>query len=152
MLLSLWLLSAPAAAAPGWTLALPLGVPQFVHGRPGMGALFAGLQVIGIGATAVATSQVYRYADSEDGDLYLTWRMVSSGTVAFTAAAWFASALGGSRLHQLELEHRAAAGRAWPSRQPAAMFDPSLEGLDLGVPLSGGGTWSPRAQVLTDGR
>ena len=117
-----------------------------------MGALFAGLQVIGIGATSVATAQVYRYADSEDGDLYLTWRMISSGTVAFTAASWFASSLGGSRLHQLELEHRGLAGRQWQSWQTTAMFDTALGDLGPGpspVPSQG---WSPSPQVWTDDR
>ena len=115
MLLSLWLLATPAQASPAWTLVVPFGVPQFAHGKRKRGLLYAGLQAVGLSASAVATLRTYGYASAGNDRLYLTWRMISAGTVAFTAAAWFASSVDGSRLHQLELEaHGLAQGaRDW---------------------------------------
>ena len=103
MLLTLWLLATPAQASPAWTLVVPFGVPQFAHGKRKRGLLYAGLQAVGLSASTVATVRTYGYASAGNDQLYLTWRMISAGTVAFTAAAWFASSLDGSRLHQLEL-------------------------------------------------
>jgi hypothetical protein len=104
LLLTLWLLATPAQASPAWTLVVPFGVPQFAHGKRKRGLLYAGLQAVGLSASTVATVRTYGYASAGNDQLYLTWRMISAGTVAFTAAAWFASSLDGSRLHQLELE------------------------------------------------
>jgi len=117
LLLSLWLLATPAQAGPAWTLVVPFGVPQFVHKKRKRGLLYGGLQLAGLSASTVATFRSYGYANAGNDDLYLTWRLISAGTVAFTAAAWFASALDGSRLHQLELEAYGLtqSARAWDS-------------------------------------
>lgn len=104
MLLSLWLMAAPAEAAPAWTILVPFGVPQFTHRRRGRGFVFGGLQAVGLTTSTFATLAAFGYADAGNEDLYLAWRLASAGTVAFTAAAWFASVIDGSRLHQLELE------------------------------------------------
>jgi hypothetical protein len=113
LLLSLWLLVSPVQAGPAWTLVVPFGVPQFAHRKRGRGLLYAGLQLVGLSTSVVASIQAYGYANAGNEDLFQTWRLISAGTVAFTAGAWFASILDGSRLHQLELEaYGLAYGRA----------------------------------------
>ncbi len=136
MLLSLWLLVAPVQAGPAWTLVVPFGVPQFTHGKRKRGLLYGGLQFVGVSASAVATVRAYGYANAGNDDLYLTWRMISAGTVAFTAASWFASAVDGSRLHQLELEAYGLAGnaRAWDRWNPPKMVSPMFVQIETGLP------------------
>ncbi len=140
MLLSLWLLATPAQAAPAWTLVMPFGVPQFTHGKQKRGLLYAGLQFVGVSASTVATMRAYSYANAGNDQLYLTWRMISAGTVAFSAAGWFASALDGSRLHQLELEAYGLAqgARDWDRWQASSVstLQPRAWGVALpAVPL-----------------
>ena len=52
------LLSGPAAAAPGWTQILPLGVPQLAQGRPKAALIFGAPQLLGAAASIWAISEM----------------------------------------------------------------------------------------------
>ena len=120
MLLALLALAPPALAAenpniaPGITVVLPLGVPQFAQGRSKRGFIYGGLQLAGGALTTTALMRMRTLAaDGTDIEAELTWRMVSAGSTAFTAGAWFASTLDASRYRQLQLEQLQEATMAW---------------------------------------
>ncbi len=123
-MLASWLLFSTALAdTPGtWTVVMPLGIPQFAHGKPGRGALFGGIQAAGIGASTVATIKMIELAQIGDAnavDEEIQWRLVSVGSVALTGAAWFASVIDGARLHDVaraEAQARADSVRHWDTR------------------------------------
>ncbi len=133
LLLSLCLLDTPAAAAdPGWFLVMPFGVPQFTHGKPGRGVVYAGLQGALIGGAVWSSMEMLEAGLAGEVDRDLTFRLISAGFVAAASGAWLASAIDGSRLHQLEqLEggdlsalHRSALSPA--RRTPTAAINPLL--------------------------
>ena len=101
---------------------MPLGIPQFAHGKPGRGALFGGLQTAGIVTSTVATIKMIELSQvgsPEAVDEEITWRLVSVGSVALTGATWFASVIDGARLHdaaRAEAQARADSVRHWDTR------------------------------------
>jgi hypothetical protein len=100
-----------------WTLAMPLGVPQFTHGEKTRGLQFGGVQAVGIGATVYSQMKMLELAQSDDpgGREELGWRRASVAGSAVTGLAWLASVIDGSRLHDAALEGAAMAesARAW---------------------------------------
>lgn len=116
-LLALGLSDAHAAEsdlAPGFTVILPLGVPQLAEGRTRRGLIYGGLQLAGLGLTTTALVQMRSLAVSgNDIEAELRWRMVSAGSTAFTAGSWFASTLDASRYRQVQIEEMQAALMAW---------------------------------------
>lgn len=120
MLLALLALAPPALAAetpniaPGITVVLPLGAPQFAQGRSRRGLIYGGLQLAGGALTVTSLMRMRTLAGTgTDIDAELTWRMVSAGSTAFTAGTWFASTLDASRYRQLQLEQMQEATMAW---------------------------------------
>lgn len=100
--------------APGFTVVLPLGVPQLAEGRTRPGLIYGGLQAAGLGLTVTSLVRMRTLAiDGTDVDAELRWRMVSAGSTAFTAGSWFASTLDASRYRQVQLEQMQAALVAW---------------------------------------
>lgn len=116
-LLALGLSDAHAAEshlAPGFTVVLPLGVPQLAEGRTRRGLIYGGLQLAGLGLTTTALVQMRSLAVSgDDLEAELRWRMISAGSTAFTAGTWFASTLEASRYRQVQLEQMQTALVAW---------------------------------------
>jgi hypothetical protein len=107
-----------AAEVPAvWTVAMPLGVPQFAHGEKTRGFRFCGVQAVGIGTTVYSQVQMLALAQSEEpgGLEELAWRRASAVSSAVTGLAWLASVIDGSRLHDAALEGvaRAESVRAW---------------------------------------
>jgi hypothetical protein len=107
-----------AAEVPAvWTVAMPLGVPQFTHGEKKRGLQFGGIQAVGIGTTVYSQVQMLELARSDDpgGLEELGWRRASAVGSAVTGLAWLASVIDGSRLHDAALEGAAKAEsvRAW---------------------------------------
>ena len=107
-----------AAEVPAvWTVAMPLGVPQFAHGERARGLQFGGVQAVGIGTTVYSQARMVALAQSDDpgGLEELAWRRASVVGSAVTGLAWLASVIDGSRLHDAALEGTAMAEsvRAW---------------------------------------
>ena len=62
------LLSGPAAAAPGWTQILPLGVPQLAQGRPKPALIFGAPQLLGAAASTWAITEMREATFAGDVD------------------------------------------------------------------------------------
>lgn len=106
------LLSGPAHAAPAWTQILPLGVPQLAQGRPKPALVFGAPQALGGAASIWAISEMREASFAGDIDRELNLRLVSMGTVTFTAAFWFASVVESAN-HAEQAEAQAQAAMAW---------------------------------------
>lgn len=108
------LLSGPAVAAPGWTQVLPLGVPQLAQGRPKAALAFGAPQLLGAAASTWAISEMTEAALAQEIDRELNLRLISMGTVTFTAAFWFASVVESAN-HAEQAQAQAQAAMAWQS-------------------------------------
>ena len=89
-------------SVPGiWTVAMPLGIPQFTLHAPRRGLLFGGIQVLGIGATVYASLEMLELSQSDDpgGDKELAWRQASAASTAIVGLTWLVSGIDGSRAH-----------------------------------------------------
>lgn len=126
MLLLLSLLTSPAQAqqAPGITLVLPLGVPQFVQKQAPAGLVYGGLQLAGAGV-AVGSSIGMRQA-AEDGNVEreLNLRMLSAGGVALGVGSWFTSMVAGSRTQQEQQQEMALSAMRWQQQSLLASAPP----------------------------
>lgn len=98
------LVAGPAYAAPGFTVILPLGLPQFLHHAPVRGVAWGLVQVGGIGGVALARGPLLESAENEDSATFTTWKIVSSASAAVAAGAWFVSVVDGAQLHARERE------------------------------------------------
>ena len=98
------LLAAPAQAGAVWTLAMPLGVPQFTHHTPWRGVLYGALQAGALGAATWTTLEMRDAAIAGDIDRELPLRMASAAAVAGFTAVWTVSIIDGARQHALEQE------------------------------------------------
>ena len=108
------LLSGPAVAAPGWTQILPLGVPQLAQGRPKPALVFGAPQALGAAASVWAITEMREASFAGEIDRELNLRLVSMGTVTFTAAFWFASDVESAN-HAEQAQAQAQAALAWQS-------------------------------------
>jgi hypothetical protein len=111
---------------PPWTVFLPFGLPQFAHGEPGWGALFASLQSIGLGTNIMGFVQ----ADGtpENDPAYDRWVAVQYVGLGVLAASWIASILHGVELRSQTLTPSAEPSIASPS-DPSAERNPPVAGL-----------------------
>ncbi len=108
------LLSNPAVAAPGWTQILPLGVPQLAQGRPKPALVFGAPQALGLAGSVWAITEMREASFAGEIDRELNLRLVSMGTVTFTAAFWFASVVESAN-HAEQAQDQAQAAMAWQS-------------------------------------
>jgi hypothetical protein len=106
------LLSGPAAAAPAFTQILPLGVPPLSQGRPKPALLYGAPQALGGAASVWAITEMREASFAGDIDRELNLRLVSMGTVTFTAAFWFASVVEAAN-HAEQSQAQAQAAMAW---------------------------------------
>jgi len=147
LLLGALAMLAPAAAhgAPLVTVLLPLGGPQFFHHAPGRGAVFCGLQVVGVGGAVLARGPMLQAASEGDARAFATWKAVSYGSVSLSVGSWFVSAVDGSRLHDQET-YGARLGDpgvlgAWGGS--LQLLDPRVQDDRAHLPTVAGGTSLP---------
>jgi hypothetical protein len=110
--------SGPAAAGDLWTVALPLGLPQFVQHRPVAGSVYALVQGAGVAGVAVTTPPMVDALLAEDPAAYERLRLPNALAVTALAGGWFVSAIDALHARDVLAGERAAAARAWDAARP----------------------------------
>ena len=100
-----------------WAMILPFGVPQFATDRNRLGAVFGGLQAVGVAGAVYSGLEMVRLAEEGEVDQELAMREISAVSVALTGAMWLASVIDGSNAREVALK-KAESARLWEQQVP----------------------------------